>query len=37
MVGMIRRGGDTQNDTLKPTGIKNNTRAMVGMVWRGWG
>ena len=35
MMGMVWRGGDTQNDILKPAGIKNNTRVAVGMVWRG--
>ena len=28
---------DTQNYTHKSAGIKNNTRAMVGMVWKNWG
>ena len=35
MMGMIRRGGDTQNGIHQPAGIKNNTRVAVGMVWRG--
>ena len=26
-----------KNDTLTSAGIKNNTRAMVGMVWKNWG
>ena len=36
-VGMVWRGGDTQNSTLKSAGIKNNTRGTLSVTCVGGG